>query len=359
MIVADAERWKRLSPLLDGLLDLADEARAERLATMELYDPALAAELTSLIADAARAEEAQFLAGRAELPADGRGGAAPTLAGTRIGAYILETPLGQGGAGAVWRARRADGRFEGHVAVKLLHLSLVGRTGALRFEREGAILARLSHPHIARMLDAGVTAGGQPYLVLELVEGERIDRHCDAKRLRVGGRIAVFREVLDAVAHAHRHLVIHRDIKPSNVMVTADGSVKLLDFGIAKLLHDEDDGAATDLTGDRGGVLTPDYAAPEQLRGQAITTATDVYALGVLLYQLLSGQHPTAAPGATPADLMRATLDTDPGPLSGAVTEGHGAPPRELSRIAAERDTSVLRLKRELAATSRTSSPRR
>ena len=156
--------------------------------------------------------------------------------------------------GAVWRARRADGRFEGHVAVKLLHLSLVGRTGSRRFEREGAILARLSHPNIARLLDAGVTAGGQPYLVLELVEGERIDQHCDAERLRVDERVALFREVLDAVAHAHRHLVIHRDIKPSNILVGADGAVKLLDFGIAKLLQGDDDAPLTDLTGgQRGG----------------------------------------------------------------------------------------------------------
>ena len=347
MIVADAERWKRLSPLLDGLLDLPADARAERLATMRLYDPLLAAELASLIADAARAEAAQFLSGRAELPAEGPGSGAPGLAGTRIGAYVLETLLGEGGTGAVWRARRADGRFDGHVAVKLLHLSLVGRTGALRFEREGAILARLSHPHIARMLDAGVTAGGQPYLVLELVEGERIDRHCDAKRLRVDERVAVFRDVLDAVAHAHRHLVIHRDIKPGNVMVGADGSVKLLDFGIAKLLQDHD-GAGADLTGGRGGVLTPDYAAPEQLRGESITTATDVYALGVLLYQLLSGQHPTAPPGATPADLMRATLDTDPGPLSDAAMPSHATSPLVAERVASERDTSVPRLRREL-----------
>ncbi len=349
MIVADPERWKRISPLLDGLLDLSDEARAERLATMRLYDPALADELASLIADAARAEEEQFLAGHAGLRADLRGGAMPSLEGTRIGSYVLETPLGQGGAGAVWCARRADGRFVGRVAVKLLHLSLVGRTGALRFEREGAILARLAHPHIARLLDAGVAAGGQPYLVLELVEGERIDRHCDAARLGVGERIRVFREVLDAVAHAHRHLVIHRDIKPSNIMVTADGSVKLLDFGIAKLLSGDDvEAGAADLTVERGGVLTPDYAAPEQLRGEAITTATDVYALGVLLYQLLSGRHPTARPGATPADVMRSTLDADPEPLSGAVATGYDSAGHDVTRIAEERDTTPLRLKREL-----------
>ncbi len=143
--------------------------------------------------------------------------------------------------------------------------SLIGRTGARRFEREGAILARLSHPHIARLLDAGVSPGGQPYLVLELVEGERIDRHCDAQRLRIDQRIALFREVLGAVARAHRHLIIHRDIKPSNILVAADGSVKLLNFGIAKLLQAEQGAQPTDLTGDRGGALTPDYAAPEQL----------------------------------------------------------------------------------------------
>ena len=261
---------------------------------------------------------------------------------------MLEEQIGQGGMGAVWQARRADGRFQGEVAFKLLHLSLIGRTGSLRFEREGAILARLSHPHIARLLDAGVTDDGQPYLVLELVEGERIDRHCDSRRLGVEERIALFREVLAAVAHAHRHLVIHRDIKPSNIMVTADDGVKLLDFGIAKLLQGEADDPPTELTVGNRGALTPDYAAPEQLRGEEVTTATDIYSLGVLLYRLLSGQHPTAPPHASPADLMRTTLDTDPGRLSSAVTAGHGLSAADAERIAAERDTSVVRLKRQL-----------
>ncbi len=347
MIVADVDRWRRLSPLLDELLDLEPTGRAVRLATLRGDDAALATELAALIAEGARAEEARFLAGSASLARVTGGAATPTLAGTPIGAYVLEAPLGQGGAGAVWRARRADGRFEGSVAVKLLHPSLIGRTGARRFEREGAILARLSHPHIARLLDAGVTPGGQPYLVLELVAGERIDRHCDARRLRIDERIALFRDVLGAVAHAHRHLVIHRDIKPSNILVAADGSVKLLDFGIAKLLQGDDDAPATDLTGGRGGVLTPDYAAPEQLRAEEVTTATDVYSLGVLLYQLLSGQHPTAPPHATPASLIQATLDTDPGRLSTAVTSS-SSDPETMSRVAAERDTSIVRLRRQL-----------
>jgi serine/threonine protein kinase/tetratricopeptide (TPR) repeat protein len=347
VIVPDSERWKRLSPLLDGLLDLAPGPRDERLASLRAHDPGLASELASLIADAARAEAAQFLAGSAAPPATAAGPSVASLAGTAIGAYVLETQIGQGGMGAVWKARRADGRYEGSVAVKLLHLSLIGRAGSRRFEREGAILARLSHPHIARMLDAGVTPGGQPYLVLELVEGERIDIHCDARRLRIDERIAQFRKVLEAVAHAHRHLVIHRDIKPSNILVCADG-VKLLDFGIAKLLQGDDEDPPTELTVGNRGALTPDYAAPEQLRGEEVTTATDVYSLGVLLYQLLSGQHPTAPPRASAAELMRTTLDTDPGRLSTAVTASHGVSADVAERIAAERDTSVVRLKRQL-----------
>ena len=346
MIVGDVERWQQISPLLDGLLDLPPERRAERLAALRAEDPALAAELEALIGHGARADASHFLAGSAPLP-DAAGRAMQSLAGTRLGAYVLEAPLGQGGTGAVWRARRADGRFEGHVAVKLLHLSLIGRTGALRFEREGAILARLSHPHIAHLLDAGISDGGQPYLVIELVAGERIDLHCDLERLSVAQRVALFRAVLEAVAHAHRHLVIHRDIKPSNILVGADGSVKLLDFGIAKLL-DRDEAGASDLTAERGGALTPDYAAPEQLRGEPVTTATDVYSLGVLLFQLLAGRHPTAPPRASPADLMRTTLETPPGPLAAALLPGKGASPADATRLAAERDSSVVRLRRQL-----------
>ncbi len=347
MTVPDRERWKRISPLLDGLLDLEPAARDERLATLRLHDPGLADELAALVADAERAEAARFLTDSAVAPSV-QATMMPTLVGARFGAYVLEAPIGQGGMGAVWRARRADGRYTGQVAVKLLHLSLVGRAGMRRFEREGAILARLSHPNIARLLDAGVSEGGQPYLVLELVEGERIDRHCDARRLRVDERIALFREVLEAVAHAHRHLVIHRDIKPGNILVADDGTVKLLDFGIAKLLQDDDGEAPTDLTGGLRAGLTPDYAAPEQLRAEAVTTATDVYSLGVLLYQMLAGQHPTAPPHATPADLMRTTLDTDPGRLSASVTTARGGETVDAARIAAERDTSPMRLRRQL-----------
>ncbi len=355
MIIPERERWVRLSPLLDRLLDLDAEARAAHLDAIAAEDAALAAELASLLTDAARAVDAHFLSGWGELADASAPVAPPGLAGERIGAYVLEAPLGQGGTGVVWRARRADGRFEGTVAFKLLHLSLIGRTGALRFEREGAILARLEHPNIARLLDAGVTSIGQPYLVLERVDGAPIDRYCDSAHLGVDGRIGLFREVLDAVAHAHRHLVVHRDIKPNNILVGRDGHVKLLDFGIARLLQDDTGAAdaagaaaASAITRDGGQALTPHYASPEQLRGDALTTATDVYSLGVLLYQLLAGRHPTAPERATPAEVIHATLETDPGRLSTAVTVSGRLPPDVLARIASARDTSPQRLRHQL-----------
>jgi serine/threonine protein kinase len=348
VIDVERERWKRLSPLLDGLLDLEPEQRALRLEALRREDAQLAGELAALLANAGKADDAQFLSGTAETPADLEPPPA-SLAGERVGAYVLEAALGQGGAGVVWRARRADGRFEGAVAFKLLHLSLLGHAGALRFEREGAILARLAHPNIASLLDAGVTPAGQPYLVLELVEGERVDLHCDAQQLTIENRVMLFRDVLGAVAHAHRHLVVHRDIKPSNILVTRDGRVKLLDFGIAKLLQGEGDGdAATQLTREGGRALTPEYAAPEQLRGDEVTTTTDVYSLGVLLFQLLAGRHPTAPDRATLAEVIQATLVSEPGRLTAALTSSTRMSAETLARIARDRDTSVQSLRREL-----------
>ena len=348
MNVPDAEHWKRLSPLLDELLDLEPAARHARLAALREQDAPVADELASMIRDAEQAEHARFLGGSAAPPLGSDSAAEATLAGQRIGAYVLDALVGEGGTGTVWRARRADGRFEGAVAFKLLHPSLVGRTGALRFELEGQVLARLAHPHIARLLDAGVTPGGQPYLVIELVDGQRIDRHCDDARMDIAARVALFRVVLEAVAHAHRHLVIHRDIKPGNILVDREGRVKLLDFGIAKLLQAEGV-EADELTRDGMRALTPDYAAPEQLRGELVSTATDVYSLGVLLYQLLSGRHPTASAQASAVDALRATLDVDPERLSAAVAITPGVSAESVSRIAAARGTSPARLRRELA----------
>ena len=297
-------------------------------------------ELRTLLAGKAAADRARFLTGQAA-PAQ-----AAQQAGRRIGAYTLLEPLGEGGMGAVWLAERNDGRYEGRAAVKLLHAGLLQRALAERFRREGAILAKLSHPHIARLLDAGLTDDGQPYLVLEHVAGQRIDAACDARQLGVRERIVLFAQVLEAVQHAHNRLVVHRDLKPGNVMVDATGAVKLLDFGIAKLLDAEDAaGEATALTHEAGRLLTPQYAAPEQRAGEAVTTATDVYALGLLLYELLTGQHPRVdAQGRhEPATALALPLS------SRVVTDPQRRDAAELERNASARGTTPARLATALA----------
>jgi len=326
-----AERWAALSPLLDELLDLDDTARAARLAQLRTQDPALADALAELLADEAGA--AGFLEGSALA-------ATPSLAGQVFGAYTLTEAIGAGGMGSVWRARRSDGRFEGEVAVKLLNLALLGRGGAERFAREAQALARLAHPNIAHLLDAGVSAGGQPYLVLEHVQGETIDRHCETQALDLETRVRLLIDVLGAVAHAHARLVLHRDLKPGNILVTTAGQVKLLDFGIAKLLDEEaqaDAAPATALTQIAGRAFTPEFAAPEQVQGGEVSTATDVYALGVLMYTLLAGGHPTARPTDTPVDRLRSVVETEPQRLSDAAPPQHAPRLRgDLDNIAAQ-----------------------
>jgi len=307
------ERWRVLSPFLDQALELSAEDRGAWLAALSARDAALAADLHTLLGRQPGVTQSRFLE-RAVL--DPQAAATASLAGHVLGAYRLVSPLGQGGTGSVWLAERSDGRFKGQAAVKLLNLSLIGRAGEERFRREGNILARLRHPRIAHLIDAGVSSTGQPYLVLEHVDGQSIDAYCDSRAMSIESRVRLFLDVLEAVAHAHANLIVHRDIKPANVLVNTDGQVKLLDFGIAKLIERETgwgSSTTTDaLTRDGGAVLTPEYAAPEQLAGGAITTATDVYALGILLYRLLSGRHPAADALGSPATLMKAVVETEP-----------------------------------------------
>ena len=332
------ERWRIVTPYLDRALDLDAAERATWIASLQANDPALAADVRTLLEEHEAAGREGFLEGAAgTLPPPS------SLAGHVIGAYTLVSPVGHGGMGSVWLAQRSDGRFEGQVAVKLLNTALIGQAGGERFRREGSILARLKHAHIAHLIDAGVSTSGQPYLVLEHVEGQPIDRYCDDKALGVEARVLLFLDVLAAVTHAHGSLVVHRDLKPSNVLVSAEGQVKLLDFGIAKLLEDEA-GEATALTRDGHQALTPAYAAPEQLMGGNVTTATDVYALGVLLYVILTGRHPSGGARRSPAELVRAVLETDPLRASQAVTAEvpNGAPATE---TAARRATTPRRLR--------------
>ena len=337
------ERWRELTPLLDRALDFDDDAqRAAWLDELRTTDPVLAHDVGRLLRSRIAASREAFLEKRVPPPVP-----EASLAGQVFGAYTIVSLIGQGGMGNVWLARRSDGRFEGTAAVKLLNASLVGRAGEARFRREGSILARLADPHIARLLDAGVSPSGQPYLVLEYVEGEPIDRYCNSHRLSIDERLRLFLDVLEAVAHAHANLIVHRDIKPSNVLVDRSGRAKLLDFGIAKLLEEGGaGGAATALTHEAGHALTPEFAAPEQITGDAVTTATDVYALGTLLYLLLTGRHPAGAARRTSIESARAILDVDP--LRASDTAGRPGEEVDEEGIAAERATPLEGLRRRL-----------
>ena len=347
----DPERWRAASLRLDEALELAGDERARWLAALREQDSALAGDVEVLLQEYDVIRSERFLEEELELrPADSVDEGADKvdplgLAGRTIGAYRLVSPIGQGGMGVVWLAERCDGQFEARVAVKLLDIRF-GRFEA-RFRREANILARLTHPNIAHLIDAGVASGGQPYFVLELVEGQPIDRYCDERRLDVRARVELFLDVLAAVAHAHTHRIVHRDIKPPNVLVRTDGHVKLLDFGIAKLLQaDSDEGVPSTVTLEGGGALTPAYAAPEQVRGAAVTATTDVYALGVLLYVLLTGQHP-CGDVTSPADLMKAIVEVDPPAPSAAAITGKEREPDPGTR-AANRATTPPRLQRQL-----------
>jgi len=303
-----SERWRLVSPHLDRVLELPAEERQRYLTDLANEDSTLAADVELLLAEEQILRDEKYL----EHDAQDLLVASP-LVGQVFGAYTLVEPLGAGGMGSVWLARRSDGRFEGTAAVKLLSAALLGALGAARFRREGTILARLKHPHIAQLIDAGVSEVGQPYLVLEYVQGEPIDRWCDHRALDVASRIRLFLDVLAAVAYAHSHLVIHRDLKPSNVMVSTEGQVKLLDFGIAKLLQEDgEDGPPTAVTQEAGRAFTPAFAAPEQVLGERVSTATDVYTLGALLYFLLAGRHPAGPPGTPAIALLHAILETEP-----------------------------------------------
>jgi serine/threonine protein kinase/tetratricopeptide (TPR) repeat protein len=325
----DPERWAALAPYLDQALDLPDADRSSWLDSVRGVDPAMAEELEAFLDSHRQLNEQGFLEGVA-LP----GG--PALAEQTIGPYTLKSLIGHGGMGSVWLAERNDGRFQRRVAIKFLNIALAGR-GESRFKQEGNILARLTHPQIAYLVDAGVTSTGQPYLVLEHVDGQPIDRYCETHGLDIPARLGLFLDVFGAVAHAHANLIVHRDIKPSNVLVTHDGHVKLLDFGVAKLLEgDADAGLPTKLTREGGGGLTPEYAAPEQLTGGAVSTATDVYALGTLLFLLLTKQHPAVSSLGSPVDLMKAIVDVEPPRASDVVPD-----PRLRRLLSGDLDTII------------------
>ena len=269
--------------------------------------------------------------------------------GRKIGHYTVIEQIGRGGMGEVFSAFRSDGQFEQKVAIKLVRTGADSAAVLERFRNERQILAGLDHPNIARLLDGGTTDDGVPFLVMELVSGTPIDIFSDALKLSIPRRLKLFRQVCSAVQYAHQHLVIHRDIKPANILVTQDGTPKLLDFGIAKLIDDSGQVAATQMRS-----FTTDYASPEQLRGDSISTASDLYSLGVVLYRLLTGRSPYRVEPRTPAKLANAITNTDPERPSTSVTRTETATSMGASRelrpefFSDARDTTPALLQKEL-----------
>jgi serine/threonine-protein kinase len=312
------EEWSRIEAILDDVLELGPTERAAALDRACGGDRRLREQVDRLVAadsDAASFLEtpaAEYAAGLVRAAADANDAIADAEApGDVVGPYRLIREIGRGGMGRVFLAGRADGQFEQQVALKLVRYGQSGDEILQRFLRERQILARLQHPNIARLLDGGVTSDGRPYFAMEYVVGDPITAYCDARTLSVDARLDLFTAVCDAVQYAHQNLVVHRDLKPTNTLVTSDGQVKLLDFGIAKLLHEEDSATDATLTRLGSGPMTPEYAAPEQVRGDPVTTATDVYALGALVYELLTGRGPHRLKRLTAAEVERAITERD------------------------------------------------
>jgi serine/threonine protein kinase/Tfp pilus assembly protein PilF len=352
-----SSRWKRIQDLFHNALQHEPAARPPFLDDACGDDLDLRREVESLLEAHGRSGPVDDLAEQVIDPLLDRLGDGPSD-GERVGPYRVIRPIASGGMGAVFLAERDDGQFQRRVALKFVRIGLGGEESLRRFAIERQILARLAHPNIASLLDGGVSPRG-PYLAMEFVDGTPIDRYCDEERLSVDRRLELFCEVCDAVQYAHQNLVVHRDLKPGNIFVTREGRARLLDFGIAKLLADDPAQEATVAT---ARWMTPEYASPEQVRGGAITTASDTYALGVLLYLLLTGRRPYRVEMRTPQEIERVICDTEPlrpsaavlRPLDDKVDGGGKTPdatgraratqPRQLQRrLAGDLDTIVLK----------------
>jgi len=343
-----SERWQELKRLLEQVIAMNPAERHQFLDVQCNGDPDLRSEVESLLLSHEEAGTDFLKEPMINLTARAEPAASTLTTGQRVGVYRILGEIGHGGMGAVYRAARADGQYVQDVAIKLVRGGLNSPTALERFRTERQILATLEHPNIARLLDGGTTDDGLPYLVMELIDGEPIDRYCDRRKLSVSERLRLFRAVCEAVQYAHQRLVIHRDLKPSNILVTQAGVPKLLDFGIAKVVDTASNHETT-----VAWPMTPQYASPEQIRGETISTASDVYSLGVVLYQLLTGRSPYPADSASAHGLAMAICEWDPDKPSTVVIkkplkESVSDTAATTGDLSSSREGSPARLRRRL-----------
>ena len=327
-----SERWKEIERIFAALAPLPPVERKAYLDRTCADDPEMRREVESLLAfdEPADSDLSQILESAAASFVDGS-----SLVGRRFGPYVATAVLGSGGMGAVYLGIRADDQFQKQVAIKVVKRGMDTDAVVERFRRERQILANLDHPYIAKLLDGGATANGLPYFVMEYIQGKPIDEYCAAAALGVEQRCELFRKVCEAVSYAHRNLVIHRDLKPGNILVTEDGTPRLLDFGISRVLTPEGTANTIDATL-LSHPLTPDYASPEQVRGEAVTTAADVYALGAVLYNLLTGAKPHRLETYSPLEVEQAVCQRQP------LRPSAIAPEKFRRRLAGDLDTILL-----------------
>ncbi|HEV2202588.1 MAG TPA: serine/threonine-protein kinase [Bryobacteraceae bacterium] len=352
-----SEQWARIREIFEGALERPAQDRAAYLRVLCAGDDEMRRDVEGLLAshdsstDFLETPAVHLAQALASTGAHGEDGEYP--AGYRLGPYQLERRIGRGGMGSVWLATRFDPEFNRKVAIKMVKRGMDSQEILRRFRMERQLLANLDHPNIAMLIDGGSTPEGLPYLVMEHVEGTPIDRYCEDRKLSITGRLKLFRAVCSAVQYAHQNLVVHRDIKTGNILVTAEGVPKLLDFGIAKLLRS--DSSTLDLAQTRPEMrpMTLDYASPEQVRGEAITTATDIYSLGVLLYRMLTARMPYGLETRSQAALQHAIREKAPLPPSAVVlTDEDIAIPQATQKIdiavLETRDKARKRLRRKL-----------
>ncbi len=347
-----ADHWARLQELFSRAVELSREEREAFVAREVGDDQSLREELTKLLA---------YDTGKSTGPLTHALGAAienttrnrrEAILGRVVNNYRLVSILGHGGTGTVYLAERADRQYSAQVAVKIIDSATIHGDLGQRLLAERQILASLNHPNIARLIDAGETVEGQPYLIMEYVHGEPLDRFCDREQLDVKARLELFLQICSAVQYAHQNLIVHRDLKPANILVTAEGSPKLLDFGIAKLLDADSSAASLALTRMNDRLLTPEYASPEQILGRSVTTASDVYALGVVLYELLTGLRPYTVPAsASQLELERTICISDPERPSSALKRVAASETKDpaLDKAAAARGLTIEKLARRLS----------